>query len=100
MIDYCAGSEDVGVEPHAGISSAPYQDVKALRGPTTGTPSIFDNFVASASEGESFAAKPSEAFLSYALLSRLSQQCFFFFSFHLPLQKQNRYQRLLITAYY
>jgi hypothetical protein len=39
MIAFWLGSEDVGVEPNAGISSVPYQGVKALRGPTTGTSS-------------------------------------------------------------
>ena len=38
-------SESVGVEPYAGTSSAPYQDVKALRGPTTGTLSALKTYV-------------------------------------------------------
>jgi len=69
------GSEDVGVEPNAGISSVPYQGVKALRGPTTGTPSVLENLVP-LPQRVFVDREPSEAFLFYALPSRRLSSAF------------------------
>ncbi len=51
MIVSRLGSEDVGVEPNAGSAASAYQGVKSLRGPTTATPSVFENWKPRASEG-------------------------------------------------
>lgn len=79
------GSEDVGVEPNAGISSVPYQVVKAIDGPTIGTSSVLEKLVP-LPQRVFVDHGPSEAFLFLRPTKSAAQQCFSFFSFHLPLQ--------------
>lgn len=70
MIVCLLGSEDVGVEPNAGISSVRYQGVKALRGADHGD--TFRTLKISCLEPQRGSRQrlPSEVFLFYTLPSR------------------------------